>query len=383
MTVVLHTFSLTLLFFVSCNIFTIHAGDAVPVLLWGSSTELDSHPSRVNPLLKTSQEEFNQILNSKMDNLQPPVLVFVKDSLCVEDLTQHKEDLQQVTNRSLLAYLPAVKSPLSVFEDLSLYNQSYDDNVDSILDGQLVIKPIISLDTISEVYRSIKESSPNLIAALTGRSCSYSRSERVRREITASNSSDKFIVKGERVLLYSSELPYIKLPAEDKFIKLTNMTVNKVDINETTIVLRITFNGITPSIYKVVLLFNFELPSPGYYSLKSVTYRENDMNFDVLTPNVDIVFPYNFSYHCSENITFSRNNTAIRLIDFQVQIDATSFGDAYDCINFTTIPIWTGLFVTVILGLIMMWALAMIIDIRTMDRFDDPKGKTISVSLQE
>lgn len=31
----------------------------------------------------------------------------------------------------------------------------------------------------------------------------------------------------------------------------------------------------------------------------------------------------------------------------------------------------------------MIWALTMIIDIRTMDRFDDPKGKTITISSQE
>lgn len=86
------TFSITVLsniFIARCNIFS---GDAVPVLLWGvNPPEFDSRPGAVNPLSKTSQAEFNQILNSKMDNSQPPLLVFVKDSLCVEDLTQHKE----------------------------------------------------------------------------------------------------------------------------------------------------------------------------------------------------------------------------------------------------------------------------------------------------
>lgn len=384
MTIARHIFILSFTIIFSCNIFTIYAGDAVPVLLWGSSFEFDSHPSGVNPFLKTSQEEFNQILNSKIDNSQPPILVFVKDSLCIEDITQHKEDLLQVTNRSLLAYLPAVQSPLPVFEDLSLYNQSYDDNIDSISDGQLVIKPIITLNTISEVYKPIKESSPNVIAALTGRSCSYSRSERVTRAAAVNNDVVPFNIVNERVLLYSSEFPYIKFPKDKEFTKLINMTeYTLVETNPDTISLQIIFTGVTPDVSKLILLFNFEMSSPGYYTWGSITYKPNFVNPEVLTPSVDIVFPYNFSYHCSQNIIFSKNDTAIKIQDLQVQIDSKSFSDAYDCVNFTTIPIWTGIFVTVILGLIMIWALAMIIDIRTMDRFDDPKGKTITISAQE
>jgi V-type H+-transporting ATPase S1 subunit len=62
---------------------------------------------------------------------------------------------------------------------------------------------------------------------------------------------------------------------------------------------------------------------------------------------------------------------------------AKTFGDAYNCELFFTPPIWSGLFVTSILALIMMWGLVMIMDIRTMDQFDDPKGKTITISVSE
>lgn len=59
------------------------------------------------------------------------------------------------------------------------------------------------------------------------------------------------------------------------------------------------------------------------------------------------------------------------------------FSDAYDCVGFTTIPIWSGLFVTLILSIIMTMGLTMIMDIKTMDRFDDPKGKTIIINASE
>lgn len=69
----------------------------------------------------------------------------------------------------------------------------------------------------------------------------------------------------------------------------------------------------------------------------------------------------------------------------QAFYDNTSnkFGDAYDCVGFTTGPIWSGIFVTFILALIMTFGLCMIMDIKTMDRFDDPKGKTISINASE
>lgn len=60
-----------------------------------------------------------------------------------------------------------------------------------------------------------------------------------------------------------------------------------------------------------------------------------------------------------------------------------AFGDAYDCVGFTTAPIWSGLFVTFILVLIMTFGLTMMMEIKTMDRFDDPKGKTITVNVSE
>ena len=66
------------------------AGNAVPVLIWGGETSI-SPPILVNPLQKTSQAEFEKIVTKKVGGSQRPVLVFVRDNLCVEDFTQHKE----------------------------------------------------------------------------------------------------------------------------------------------------------------------------------------------------------------------------------------------------------------------------------------------------
>jgi len=136
----------------------------------------------------------------------------------------------------------------------------------------------------------------------------------------------------------------------------------------------------------LVLQFLFSTKSVGYYSLKKIMYKmKGDTYGDFLWVKRDIYFPYNFSYHCSPRTTFINNTVSLHITDMQFEIDPKNgtFSDAYDCVGFTSIPIWTGIFVTTILALIMIWALTMIMDIRTMDRFDDPKGKTITISAAE
>jgi len=70
---------------------------------------------------------------------------------------------------------------------------------------------------------------------------------------------------------------------------------------------------------------------------------------------------------------------------FQIQpyLEERRFGPAYDCVYFFTAAIWSGIFVCAILSIIMAFGLVMIIDIKTMDLFDDPKGKTITINTSE
>lgn len=153
-----------------------------------------------------------------------------------------------------------------------------------------------------------------------------------------------------------------------------------------TVTVTVKFVGID-EINDLVLHLLFSTQSLGYYSFTKVTYVTNGET-DYLWANQDIHFPYNFSYHCSPKMSFTNNSVSLEITDMQFQIDPKNsteraFDDAYDCVCFTSIPIWTGIFVTAILALIMIWALTMIMDIRTMDRFDDPKGKTITISAAD
>lgn len=90
------------------------------------------------------------------------------------------------------------------------------------------------------------------------------------------------------------------------------------------------------------------------------------------------------------NITATDGINHFSFEDVQIQVafgatgNITAFSDFHnDCTGFFSPAIWGALFVMIILAMILSCGLTAIMDIKTMDRFDDPKGKTITINAQE
>lgn len=103
-----------------------------------------------------------------------------------------------------------------------------------------------------------------------------------------------------------------------------------------------------------------------------------------------IFVPKEFSYSCSSTLYFpTSDKDGLYFKNFQIQLnfdssfDQNKFASSYDCIGFTSAGIWSGLFITFLLLAIVGLGITYIMDIRTMDRFDDPKGKTITVNASD
>uniref|UniRef100_A0A8W8M5H9 V-type proton ATPase subunit S1/VOA1 transmembrane domain-containing protein n=2 Tax=Magallana gigas TaxID=29159 RepID=A0A8W8M5H9_MAGGI len=54
-----------------------------------------------------------------------------------------------------------------------------------------------------------------------------------------------------------------------------------------------------------------------------------------------------------------------------------------DCVPFFSEVIWMGLIATLAFVLILLFGFSMLASVTTQDRFDDPKGKTITVNVNE
>lgn len=100
-----------------------------------------------------------------------------------------------------------------------------------------------------------------------------------------------------------------------------------------------------------------------------------------------------FSYRCSGNFTFTDatggfvkiKNTQF-MPDFEKpdHADLAFYKDKFVyCEGFWTPGILAALFVVFLFILILLVGLSWIMDINTMDKFDDPKGKTITINTTE
>lgn len=136
---------------------------------------------------------------------------------------------------------------------------------------------------------------------------------------------------------------------------------------------------------------------------KNENWTKFDTEVDLKMNAVPVTAPFGFGFHCSnlgpvvgmtnKNESEKENQTKvfITLVGFQIQpffdFDNSSHtqfsGDVWDCVPFFTVPIWMGIISTVLLMFILFFGLTMITNITTMDRFDDPKGKTITINVNE
>lgn len=111
-----------------------------------------------------------------------------------------------------------------------------------------------------------------------------------------------------------------------------------------------------------------------------------------------IYAPAEYSYRC-ENVSSFRwpqlvphsskdpaNQWRVSFDDFQIQgfnVTGSDFSYASDCAGFFSPGIWMGLMTSLLVVLVLTYGLHMIMQLCTMDRFDDPKGPAISVPQTE
>lgn len=136
------------------------------------------------------------------------------------------------------------------------------------------------------------------------------------------------------------------------------------------------------------LFLSFLFPyTDSYWYMTSIEIELPDGNKYNLTSKREIMAPKRFSYHCSGLTVFTDpvNKLELHFSELQLQMNVTSnkFDDAYDCVPFTTGPIWSGLFVTFILAIGLIVALNAIMSIKTMDKFDNHKTKQLTVTVFE
>lgn len=366
---------------------------AVPVFVWGKPSV-----TYVPALTQYSAAEFAALVESQSDD-KTFTLVFAEERLSTEDFSQCKlktqtcfRNLAKVERKS---YLPNVEEPLAAFERESGDIQSVQLSADGSLSERIVPKGgavvIVNLSgddfashdaLIDSLYNRLNAEFPNILAVYTGKTPSFRYSTLVRRTRQAKQEDEPAvpvkILKVDNTFLMAYE--NFRAGTVESLAEVSLETATKNEANSSETALQIDIKGPSAS-----LSFQFELTS-GSWEINSVMY--DNMPY-YLRHRVHL--NQHFSYRCY-NLTYYTLDMKKEIVFEQVQIqpfweieagNKFQFGDSWDCVGFTSPGILTGLFLVFIFIFIGAYGVTWMMDIRTMDRFDDPKGKTITVNVAE
>lgn len=245
-------------------------------------------------------------------------------------------------------------------------------------------------EIIGEIVSSVRKTEPDLAVVFTGRRSLWDApstsngNKRISRHLLESSTD----VPSTEYASSACKDPIIQEVSSSLLLYVCAIQVDGKLVNETKLPVNVngTSFGFTLSAHDSDIKFAMKFtPLPGGAWESSA--KINGINTKI---NQDVYAPSGFSYHCTPGTTFKSGNITITFKEFQVEPlyggsrnVSSSFSRPYDCIGMMSVPILSSLFIVLILTLIMAWALTMIMNIKTMDRFDDPKGASISVPLTD
>lgn len=178
------------------------------------------------------------------------------------------------------------------------------------------------------------------------------------------NDEDEDKDKDKKIFYISQQGQAIIYSSKPLLLKVNNSTEYRLGVaTVTTLDTRDTYTRLSATIPfdekdKLTLRFKFNWRL-GYWSMSLIELEYSDSRKYSLILNDELVAAKNFSYHCAGRTMFkdAENGVELTLYDLQAQPDAKNgiFNDAYDCVPFTTAPIWSGMFVVsfllVVLGI--------------------------------
>nr|XP_020464814.1 V-type proton ATPase subunit S1 [Monopterus albus] len=142
---------------------------------------------------------------------------------------------------------------------------------------------------------------------------------------------------------------------------------------------------------------HYKVSARHWFTLNTVEL-EYDGTKATFNGSRNIYAPAEYSYRC-ESVTSFRwpllvprsfkdpaSQWRVSFEDFQIQgfnVTGSEFSYASDCAGFFSPGIWMGLMTSLLMVLVLTYGLHMIMQLHTMDRFDDPKGPAISVPQTE
>lgn len=384
-----------------------------PVLFFKNKENKNSYPkSVISSTTPMNQRDFEKIISTLDPNQR--IVFLVTDDLSPEDLSIKNEHNRRgfqnlATGLDIVDYIPyvqnAVDNKITMGKNIArtklISNNELEPKPSD--DARIIIVSLPECDELESRYHCMaridracyalatSEEFKDVLFVLSSEMNSHLTEVHTRRTRDTGASATPpeptgHIYKHPNSLVYFKDLVEHSTTKgnvqKDTIVDVTDVKTNVIDKNN----IEIKFES------KYPILFHFTLNNGDeYWSL-----NDTKSTFDnVFINNTDISAPQNFSFSCNSSIhlKFQPNTNDLDYVYFaglQLQVNFTNsganlekFADAYDCVGFTSPAIWSALFISFLLLTIISIAITYIMDIRTMDRFDDPKGKTITINASE
>ncbi|CAL4067850.1 unnamed protein product, partial [Meganyctiphanes norvegica] len=369
------------------------------------------------------------------------IILFMQDALSIEDLTSfphENAELKNLVSESHSVYLPSVGETSSLLRDFK--NEGYNITEVSKLQSGINLKSdknvvLVNLpDTLTIPQRKLAmqksneviESVLSKIGGLRKFTCIYTARKSSKETSEVGSNSKRRVTRSLQQAVdrpagfhnHSCALIWLRNDVtvnvlgpsgviDSTFTIPNNKSVASADTGHcedgVSSSVQITYRNVenipgATGPYEVRLEFKFIFVRSKW----TLSYVEGNLDASM---SRDLVFqmhkrknelvPNKMSYSCSvKRILTSSNKTSsggtmqmvlngFQYEAFPSQLSKGKFDGSWDCVGFFTIPVWMSLITIFIFLIILFWGLWMLSDVKTMDRFDDPKGKTINVPNTE
>ncbi|XP_066473991.1 V-type proton ATPase subunit S1 isoform X2 [Tiliqua scincoides] len=393
----------------------------VPLLAWSSRSSLWPPLAAPHEGHVVTETQLAALLDTALNNGPHNVLLLLQEKLSVEDFTAYggvfgnKPDSAFPNLENALAaapsslVLPSVDwfaasavpaflkaklgiAPLHVDQN-TLQELRLNASLPALLLVQLPYTAGSSLMAPKEVLTSNDEILGQVLSALQSEDIPYIailtalRPSRVARDVSdgAPERLGRQLLQAETAaspIGYPPESPDILFWASN----LLALTYDNVDGESLTIRFRMKNR-------------RYPVSARYWFTLNTVELVRGKSSQDIAIYNAtQLTAPSIYSVSCahvsnqpaSGAILVPRNSFAskwkVLLTNFQIQgfnVTGNKFSYASDCAGFFSPGIWMGLLTSLLLVAIFTYGLHMVMSLKTMDRFDDPKGPTISVPQTE
>uniref|UniRef100_A0A673IQJ0 ATPase H+ transporting accessory protein 1a n=1 Tax=Sinocyclocheilus rhinocerous TaxID=307959 RepID=A0A673IQJ0_9TELE len=374
-----------ILFCFLCAIATAKSDEQVPLVAWASDGFALSPVNAPSAGHTVSVEELESHLNTALSTAPHNLLLFLQDKVCTIFITNRFILFALVCQWGIICaaqllfvahhycFLSFSCSDMMSTKEVLSGNDEVIGQVLSIMKAQSV--PYTAVFTALWPSRVIEEVSP-AVQSVWSRSLLQSR----REEPTATNPPLEFKEKGSTCILLWAEKLVVSQYRSGKW--------ERHDLAPKTF-----GEGVEPNLSGSSCN---ETHSRDYF-LRYLIFpliSTSNVSFRIIIISLSLVhYPLSTAavYICKHNVTIfstpqksqgiSQKANLRQIQGFNVA--GKDFSYASDCASFFTPGIWMGLVTSLLMVLVLTYGLHMIMQLRTMDRFDDPKGPAISVPQTE